>query len=423
MNANKQVKLLGIGAGPFNLSLAVLMEKTKLSTLFLDQKSQFQWHSELMFADADMQTTYLKDLATPVDPTSPYTFLNYLNEKGAFYSFLNTDRKFITRAEFELYCRWACQKLEGKVLFQQPVQEVTFKNNSFVVKTHDSFYEAQHLSIATGLVPKIPEFTKKFIGDQVFHAKSPQLQKLNLTDKSVTIVGGGQTGLEIFRNCFKGKWGKPRKVSIMTGSRNFEPLDASPFTNEFFTPNYVNQFFGLKDENKKEILQKQVFASDGNTPHYLELVYNDLYQHHFVEKNPMEIKILPARKMTDMQKNDEAYTLKTFSTFSHQEENFNSDIVILCTGFEQKIPDALTPIKHLISFDEDHRFDINKSFQVKWDGPQDNHLYALNFSKHRHGIAEPQTSLMAWRAATVVNHLAGENIYLKTPLVQNFLQY
>lgn len=53
-------------------------------TLFLDQKPSFNWHSELMFSDADMQTSFLKDLVTPVDPTSPYSFLNYLVEHGLF---------------------------------------------------------------------------------------------------------------------------------------------------------------------------------------------------------------------------------------------------------------------------------------------------------------------------------------------------
>ncbi len=85
--------LIGIVIGPFNLSLAALLEKAPdISNIFLDKKTDFDWHPELMFKDSIMQTNYLMDLVTPVDPTSPYSFLNYLSERNLFYHFFNTER-------------------------------------------------------------------------------------------------------------------------------------------------------------------------------------------------------------------------------------------------------------------------------------------------------------------------------------------
>ena len=104
MKNNQMYDLLGIGLGPFNLSLAALLGHVeKLNIKFCDNKSEFRWHPELMFGDATMQTSYLKDLVTPVDPTNPYSFLNYLVHNGLLYHFINTDRKAITRFEFEDY--------------------------------------------------------------------------------------------------------------------------------------------------------------------------------------------------------------------------------------------------------------------------------------------------------------------------------
>ncbi len=121
--------LIGIGIGPFNLSLAALLEKAQsTNTLFLDKKPQFDWHPELMFSDSIMQTSYLTDLVTPVDPTNPYSFLNYLCNRNLFYSFLNTERAFISRMEFEQYCQWVSQQLAYKLKFNMDVRQVTFSD-------------------------------------------------------------------------------------------------------------------------------------------------------------------------------------------------------------------------------------------------------------------------------------------------------
>src|SRR4051794_39461687 len=97
----KYYNLIGIGVGPFNLSLAALLEKVDgITNLFFDQRDHFGWHPEVMFSDSYMQTSYLKDLVTPVDPTNPFSFLNYLVENGLFYAFMNTGRRIVSRREF-----------------------------------------------------------------------------------------------------------------------------------------------------------------------------------------------------------------------------------------------------------------------------------------------------------------------------------
>src|SRR5262245_3252270 len=121
-------QLLGIGIGPFNLSLAALLTKVPaVSNLFFEQKSGFEWHSELMLPDSVIQTCYLKDLVTPADPTSPYSFLNYLVENGLFYAFLHSDRRVITRREFELYCQWVSRRLGDRLRFGEGVVGVEFR--------------------------------------------------------------------------------------------------------------------------------------------------------------------------------------------------------------------------------------------------------------------------------------------------------
>ncbi|WPU64104.1 lysine N(6)-hydroxylase/L-ornithine N(5)-oxygenase family protein [Peredibacter starrii] len=417
--------LIGVGIGPFHLSLAALLDKVKDHEVkFFDQKPHFQWHPELLFNDADMQTSYLKDLVTAVDPTSPHSFLNYLVQNGLFYTFMNTNRKVITRCEFELYCQWVSKNIRGPLAFNSSVQDIEFVDNKFVVTTNGETHTSTHLSIATGLTPRIPEFSKPFLGTSVFHAKSPLLMSQDFTNKKVLIIGGGQTGVEIFRNGIQGKWGKPAEIKLFSRRQNLEPLDESPFTNEYFNPKYVEQFFAIDHKEKAGIVQSQKLASDGNTPQYLELLYNDLYRLNHIEKNTQLAKILPKRTLIGIEKNAAGGYKAIFdNSFLYEKESFDADIIILSTGFVSTLPPVLNKIKHLLELDTEQRFKLDRSFRVKWKGPAENKIYALNFSRHLHGIAEPQTSLMAWRSATIINDLMDKEIYKPQEVVPTFIQY
>lgn len=416
--------LAGIGIGPFNLSLAALLEKTpEIRSTFFDRKPQFDWHPEMMFADSTMQTSYMKDLVTPVDPTNRLSFMNYLVENQIFYPFLNTQRSTISRREFEMYCVWASKKLEGTLRFSTEIRGIGFKNERFEIETSHGAVHAQNVCVATGLTKRIPDCASRVLGPRVFHAKSPELKSMDLTNKSVLVVGGGQTGVEIFRNALGDRWGRTKELSLITRRRNLEPLDESAFTNDFFTPNYADAFFNLDPAKKVAVVASQKLASDGNTPSYLFDLYRDLYRMKYVERDSRGLKILACRRLTSIEPDLGGYRVEVENCFTDNQEVMHADIIILCTGFESIVPKVLEPLYSRIHFDEQKRFRFAKSYSVEWDGPIKNKIYALNFSRHDHGIIDPQTSLMAWRSAIVVNDLAARDVYQTQQLLPNFIEY
>ncbi len=418
------IDLLGIGLGPFNLSLAALLDKLpQFTSLFFERKAAFDWHPELMFPDSTMQTSYFKDLVTPIDPTSPYSFLNYLVQHDQFYPFLNTQRTVISRREFELYCTWVSQQLSEKLRFNTTARAVSFTGAHFSIQTDSETYQARNICVATGMRPWVPEFAQPLLGPKVFHAKSPELREANLSGKSVLIVGGGQTGLEVFRNALKAKWGHVHSLCLITRRKGLEPLDESAFTNDFFTPRYVESFWNLSPETKSKTVQSQKLASDGNTPKYLHDLYVDLYQTKYVERDTRDIRILACRQMSNLQKVGDQYRATVVNTQLQRQEELSAEIVILCTGFENYIPPALEPLFQRIPLDERGRFQFSKSYAIHWDGPAENRIYAQNMSRHAHGIVDPQTSLMAWRSAVIVNDLVDKPIYRTTATHKNFVEY
>ena len=84
--------LAGIGIGPFNLSVAALLDQQPdINAAFFDQKTTFDWHPGMQLPGARLQTSCLKDLVTGADPCNPFSFLNYLVQQGRLYPFLSAD--------------------------------------------------------------------------------------------------------------------------------------------------------------------------------------------------------------------------------------------------------------------------------------------------------------------------------------------
>ncbi len=246
---------------------------------------------------------------------------------------------------------------------------------------------------------------------------------MSLAGKSVAIIGGGQTGVEVFRNSIHGKWGRAKEIHLFTRRKSLEPLDESAFTNEYFTPNYVDAFWSLNPEKKAHIVSSQKLASDGNTPAYLAQLYNDLYRLKHVDQDARPLRILACRKLVKVVDTSGRLTLGIENAFSDTQEQWHADVVILCTGFESLIPKVLEPLFPRIPLDSEGRFKFKKSYAIEWEGPSKNRIYALNFSRHNHGIIDPQMSLMAWRSAVVVNDLIGEPLYATNQILKNFVEY
>ncbi|WP_035780392.1 SidA/IucD/PvdA family monooxygenase, partial [Arthrobacter sp. H14] len=126
---------IGIGAGPFNLGLAALTAPiTELDGVFLDEGAGFDWHPGMMLDSAHLQVPFLADLVTMADPTSRYSFLNYLKESDRLYRFYIRENFYPLRAEFNKYCQWVAAQLPN-VNFGERVTGVQYRNGVYEVRS------------------------------------------------------------------------------------------------------------------------------------------------------------------------------------------------------------------------------------------------------------------------------------------------
>lgn len=407
----KLTDLIGVGVGPFNLSVAALLERVPhLSSRFFDNKKEFIWHEGLMLPNTYMQTSYLKDLVTAVAPESPYSFMSYLVKNKKFYRFLNTEMQTITRAEFSDYLSWAAKQLEH-VQFSHAVESINHVKDRFIVSTNQGDYQARNLCLGTGKSAYIPSYLQSQLGDNCFHASEIGLRKIDLTGKKVVLVGGGQTGADVFLNALRGHWGQPAQLDWLSRRANFQALDEAAFANEFFVPQYVEQFYHLNDSVKQREVQAQKLTSDGITAEALRAIYQELYDKFEVQKQRKWVRLLPHRTVTAMRKQPLGFDLAVDNNLTGLEESYAGTVIILATGFETKLPQCLAPIMDKLDLSDDGLLQLDQNFKVRWQGNSENSIYAVNAGLGSHGIADPQLSLAAWRSAKIINDLAQETCF------------
>jgi L-ornithine N5-oxygenase len=83
----QNIDLLMIGSGPANLSIAVALEEHAStsaidSSIMLEKETCVSWQKGMLFPEAQSQVSFLKDLVTLRDPTSRFSFLNFLHKTG-----------------------------------------------------------------------------------------------------------------------------------------------------------------------------------------------------------------------------------------------------------------------------------------------------------------------------------------------------
>ena len=84
--------VIGIGLGPFNLSLAALLVQaneskkavtSNITSLFFEKNSDFNWHEGMLLPKTTLQVPFFADLVTLVAPHSPrhsWIFRHFLHD-------------------------------------------------------------------------------------------------------------------------------------------------------------------------------------------------------------------------------------------------------------------------------------------------------------------------------------------------------
>lgn len=406
-----KLDLVGIGIGPFNLSLAAQLDDVRnVKSAFLEQKAEFAWHPDMMLPGVELQTSFLKDLVTLTNPTSKWSFLSYMVSQKRMLDFMNADFAAVPRREFAAYLKWVADHLGGLV-FNNAVREVEFDGNDFQVRSDNGTYVTRNLAIGIGKPAFVPGWARHLPVEKCFHTSQAKSRLPDLHGKRVAVIGGGQSGAELVEYLLGGNDGNVEEVLWLSRRDNFEPLDDTPFVNEYFTPGYADIFASLHDSRKQELMSRQKLASDGASLSTLKSIYQLIYRQRYLDEGNVIARLLPQREVFQVQHDGEDFRIAARNGLNQDVEFFHVDALILATGYETALPEFMAPLRARLEEGVSGAYRLDADFRACWDGPANRSIFVQNAGRIDLGIFEPQLSLMAWRSAKIVNALMGQNVF------------
>ena len=238
--------LVCIGFGPASLAIAIALHDSgiKRRVLYIERQRKFVWHAGMLLPHARMQISFLKDLATLRDPTSRFTFVNYLKSQDRLVAFTNLSTFLPLREEYNDYMTWCAGHFADNVQYGQETVSVSPEEDQRgpvrswrvlskdVATSETNVVTASHVILAVGGKPKLPPGLSSNISEpRIVHSsayarEAPRLLKEENKAYNLAVVGGGQSAAEIF-NDLQSRYPKST-ITLYTGASALKPSDDSP---------------------------------------------------------------------------------------------------------------------------------------------------------------------------------------------------
>lgn len=411
----KQYDIIGIGIGPFNLSLAALSQPIEnLTSLFLDQRAGFDWHPNLMLTGTRLQTSFLSDLVTLADPTSQFSYLNFAKKMGRIYPFYIRENFFLLREEYNQYCQWACEQLNN-LRFNFKVISIYYdeKNELYTVKGVDTvnkqeqFYVTRYLILGTGTQPWAPQSCLLKDNKNISHsADYLQCRENILKSTDITLIGSGQSAAEIFYNLLTDPGKENYHLRWITRSPRFFPLEYTKLTLEMTSPEYIDYFFNLPENIRYPLISEQKSLYKGINADLINEIYDALYQLNISGKSRVELLTNTTLEAVSSESNKLKLSCYHHETQKHF--SLSTEYLVLATGYRYNLPDFLSPIYEQLNWQASKQLSVSRHYSIDIQ----NRIFAQNIGLESHGLSIPDLGMGCYRNSIILKEILGYAPYL-----------
>ncbi|MEM9292523.1 MAG: SidA/IucD/PvdA family monooxygenase [Acidobacteriota bacterium] len=421
--------LIGVGFGPANMALAVLMEEEEEaggpapSRLFLDARPKPAWHPNMLIEGSMLQITALKDMAMVRNPQSRFTFLNYLHEKGRLFEFLNLRDLFPARVEFNDYLSWVAEHLASRVRYGRRVTAVRAASSpttgasgqpvdllEIEVSTGPGSiperYLARNVVVATGGIPWWPEGLDLPASGRAFHSSEFLRRREELFpdrgfDGRFVVVGGGQSGAELFYNLAT----QYPRAQVISALRQFgyKPVDESDFTNSIFYPEMVDFVYDLPKEHRRKVIDSFRDVNYAVVDHPLIRKINRLIYDEKVE-GKSRLSMESYLELRRVEERGNGLRIHFRHRLRDSEHTLDADGLVLCTGY--RWPTRHPLLEDLFPYfqaaeDSSQSFAIRRDYSLESAPGLGSRVYLQGYCEATHGISETVLSLLPMRAEDI----------------------
>jgi L-ornithine N5-oxygenase len=407
--------LIGVGCGPSNLALAIALDAKKhtdraLNCLFLEKQFNYRWHGNTITNQSDLQISFLKDLVSLRDPTSPYSFVNYLHEHDRLVDFINLGTFYPSRLEFNDYLCWVAKHFAHQCRYGEEVMSVepvmtngrvkTLRVLSCDIRGEEIIRETKSLVVSAGGTPNIPDIFRSCEKDKrVFHHANYLSALTNFSPSTdeplrIAVVGGGQSAAEVFID-LNDRY-RRAKVDLILRSFSLKPADSSPFVNEIFSPHATDLVFGQSQYERDQWLEeyKHTNYSAVDAP-MIEQIYGIFY-HQKVSKIERH-KFRSSSVINKVNATTKGVELLINNLSTGEINTCEYDLVILATGYKRnkhrELLGSLADYLGNYEVDRNYKVTTSDSFQVP--------IFLQGYCESSHGLSDTLLSVLAIRSAEI----------------------
>jgi len=411
--------LIGIGFGPSNLALAIALQERgevagALDVLFLDKQADYRWHGNTLVTQSELQISFLKDLVTLRNPTSPFSFVNYLKQHGRLVDFINLGTFYPCRMEYNDYLRWVAGQFGEQSRYGEEVTaiEPVLHNNkveALRVLSRDTQGQShvrttRSVVVSPGGTPRIPEAFAGLKNDgRVFH-HSQYLERMakqacvNGKPMRIAIIGGGQSAAEAFID-LNDSFPSVQVDMILRGSA-LKPADDSPFVNEVFSPEFTDLMFSQGGAQREQMIREYHSTNYSVVDiDLIERIYGVFYRqkvsgiarHAFHSLTTVETATATAQGIELVMRN----------LASNESKTQVYDAVVLATGYERQLHrHLLAPLAEYMG-----DFEVSRDYRIKTDARCQASVYMQGFCEASHGLSDTLLSVLPIRADEIAASL------------------
>ncbi|GLF99152.1 lysine N(6)-hydroxylase/L-ornithine N(5)-oxygenase family protein [Streptomyces yaizuensis] len=412
--------VVGIGFGPSSLSLAIALEEhpEPLRAAFFERQPALGWHQGMLVPSAKMQVSFLKDLATFRNPTSSFSFVAYLHERGRLARFVNNQDFYPTRREFHDYLDWAETRLRHRVSYgaevtavelagaagRGPADRVRIEVSDPAAPGGTRSVEARNVVVSTGLVPRMPAGIEA--GGHVWHS-SAFLHRFRGWSggplKRVAVVGAGQSAAEIVRFLYDTL--PDARISAILPSYGYSIADSTPFANQVFDPGAVDDFYRGSQRAKDAIWERH-----RNTNYSVvdDEVIRGLYQRAYDDEVSGERRLdfVNLSRVAGVARTGDTTRVTVRSLADEDEYDLDVDVLVCASGYDPMDPArVLGGLDKYCPRDEQGRYRVGRDYRVATTDDLSCGIYLQGGTEHTHGLSSSLLSNIAVRGGEIADSI------------------
>ncbi|MGX9885414.1 lysine N(6)-hydroxylase/L-ornithine N(5)-oxygenase family protein [Streptomyces sp. NPDC002276] len=408
--------LVGVGFGPSNLAVALALDEAGATAgcdaLFLERQPDFGWHTGMLLDEATMQVSFLKDLVTMRNPTSPHSYLCYLRDRGRLAAFINQKSLFPLRIEFHDYLAWCAERVGhlvrygARVVDIRPVSGPDGAVDLLDVVVHrdgaEEVHRTRNVVIAAGLRPWLPDGVER--SDRVWHT-SELLHRLpefeSVAPRSLTVVGAGQSAAEAVAH-LHGRFPEA-EVRAVFGRYGYSPADDSPFANQIFDPDAVDEYYVAPEHVRRRLVDYHRNTNYAVVD--LELI-QDLYARSYQEQvrgTRPRLVMMNVSRLASLSQEADAVRLVVEHLPTGELTEFETDAVVFGTGYRPADPlTLLGSLADQLKLDDRSRPHLDRDYRLVTTDRIRAGIYLQGPTEHTHGLASTLLSVTAVRAGEIL---------------------